>query len=615
MKKLLVTACLALVQAAPAMMAQGVDLSAQKSESDVILPVPGYKADRHGIIINPVPQEIVRDTSGFLCISDGVSVRDRKRAFHDDTGFLPGHGPARINIDFGKRISAEREVPLVSGAYRLSVDSDGVMITGYDERGAFYGLQTLRQLIDSPAASGGRLPYVDILDYPDIQRRGVVEGFYGNPWPHETRLSHIEFYGRFKLDTYIYGPKDDPYHSCPYWREPYPESEARKIRELLDACQRNRVDFVWAVHPGQDFAWNEEDYRKLADKFDFMYRLGVRHFAIFFDDITGDGTDPLRQAELLNRLTDDFVRRKRDVSPLMVCPTDYNRFWSDPSDEGALAVYGRVLYPGTSVFWTGDAICSDLTPSTLDFVSSRICRPPCFWWNYPVNDYALQYILQGPVYGLDTSLGPDRVSGFVSNPMEFGEASKLALYSVADYTWNVGGYNPIDSWERALVYMMPGAADAYRTFAIHSCDTETRYRRDESWETETFTLDGWTDRAADAPETEFRKIEQVPGMIERGCGNIRLLEELRPWLEEFGKLGTRCRKAIEIARMYRSGADMDVLREMYEDNLMTREDRTAYEAHKSGTLKLQPFYEKMMEDFGRLIGSGEEISPEYGNGM
>lgn len=37
---------------------------------------------------------------------------------------------------------------------------------------------------------------------------------------------------------------------------------------------------------------------------------GVRHFAIFFDDISGEGTNPLKQTELLNRLTDDFVKVK-----------------------------------------------------------------------------------------------------------------------------------------------------------------------------------------------------------------------------------------------------------------------------------------------------------------
>lgn len=116
------------------------------------------------------------------------------------------------------------------------------------------------------------------------------------------------------MNCYLYGPKDDPYHSCPNWRLPYPEQEARQIRELVEACNRNRVDFVWAIHPGQDIKWNEEDYNNLVRKFEMMYDLGVRSFAIFFDDISGEGTNPVKQTELLNRLNEEFVRAKGDVA-------------------------------------------------------------------------------------------------------------------------------------------------------------------------------------------------------------------------------------------------------------------------------------------------------------
>ena len=93
---------------------------------------------------------------------------------------------------------------------------------------------------------------------------------------------------------------------------------------------------------------------------------------------------------------------------------------------------------------------------------------------------------------------------------------------------------------------MPNARDAYRTFAIHSCDTETGYRRDESWETTTFRLANWTDEAARNLEREFEKIENVPAEIDKGCTNQNLMKELRPWLTEFGKLGTRGKRAVEL---------------------------------------------------------------------
>lgn len=490
----------------------------------------------------------------------------------------------------------------------MRIDKKGVTIVGYDERGAFYGIQTLSQLIESPIAAEKQLPYLDINDYPDLPNRGVVEVFYGTLWSHQVRMSLIDFYGKFKMNTYLYGPKDDPFHSCPNWRLPYPEKEAQNIKELVQACKRNRVDFVWAIHPGQDIKWNEEDYQNLVNKFNWMYDLGVRDFAIFFDDISGEGTNPLKQTELLNRLTDDFVKAKGDVSPLTVCPTDYSKLWANPTPQGSLAIYGNSLNPDIKVFWTGDVVCSDLTPETMEWINSRIKRPAYYWWNYPVTDYIRNFILQGPVYGLDTSLTKENVCGVVSNPMEHGEASKLALYGVADYTWNIANYNPIDSWERGLQELTPKAKDAYRTFAIHSSDTENGYRRDESWETKTFRLAEWNDATAQALKTEFEKIEKVPAEMEQGCENKALLQELRPWLTEFGKLGTRGKQAIELAQIYRSGNDDSSFWNKYVQNLMSKEDRKAYEAHKSGTLKLQPFYENAMDDMAhgflkKLLGT------------
>ena len=215
-----------------------------------------------------------------------------------------------------------------------------------------------------------------------------------------------------------------------------------------------------------------------------------------------------------------------------------------------------------------------------------------------MTDYARQYVLQGPTYGVDTTLTEQDLCGLVSNPMEYGEASKLALYGVADYAWNIKAYNPMDNWERGLECLMPKAYEAYRTFAIHSGDTETGYRRDESWETTTFRLADWDDAEAQELWNEFDRVEKAPAAIEQGCINAGLLQELKPWLTEFNKLGTRGKRAIDLARIYREGKDDARFWAQYVQNLMTPEARAAYNAHKSGTMKLQPFYENLMDDMG-----------------
>lgn len=598
------------------------DLSSQRKESADVPKLTGHRVDHRGLFINPVPNYLNLSVSGTLDVTAGVKLSAepgrQQRGIKEDLSFLSLRSVGvPLNISVGKTAVC-RGVRPVSGAYSLRIRRQGIDIVGYDDAGVFYGIQTLRQVLESPISQNGKtMPCLEVNDYPVFPYRGIVEGFYGAPWSHKVRLSLIDFYGRNKLNTYVYGPKDDPYHSSPNWRKPYPADQARNIHELVEACEKNRVEFVWAIHPGKDIKWNEEDYNNLKHKFDLMYQLGVRSFAIFFDDISGEGTNPAKQVELLNRLTKEFVKVKGDVSPLIICPTDYSRAWANPTPEGSLSVYGRTLDPSVRVFWTGDVVCSDITRSTLAWVNSRIKRPALFWWNYPVTDYVRHIVLQGPVYGLENTITAGEMTGLLSNPMEHGEASKLALYSVADYAWNPAAYNALDSWERALAVMAPQAKDAYRTFAIHSADTETGYRRDESWETTTFSLGHYTQQQYDDLMREFEKIEKVPAQLEQGLANRGLLSELRPWLTEFGKLGTRGKNALKLMEMFKHEAP-EAFWNSYVRNLMSAEDKKAYDAHRSGTMKLQPFYEKAMEDmseafYERLTGEKPAVQRPIGS--
>ncbi len=490
--------------------------------------------------------------------------------------------------------SKARGVEPRSGAYNLKISEKGVEIDAFDDRGEFYALQTLRQLRQqSPADS---LPVIEVCDWPELERRGIVEGFYGTPWSHEVRLSLIDFMGRQKLNTYIYGPKDDPYHSSPNWRKPYPKEQAAQISELIDACRRNHVDFVWAIHPGKDIRWTEADRDSLVNKFEQMYNLGVRAFAIHFDDIEGEGTNPYRQCELVNYLTDNFVKTHQDVEPMTVCPTDYSRLWANPGENGASAIYGRTMNPDVRIMYTGDVVCSDLTTDTMHWFNALIRRPGFYWWNWPVTDYARNHLLLGPAIGLDTTLTRAEVSALVSNPMEQGEASKLGLYGVADYSWNPPAYDPQRAWEYGLADMMPAAADAFRTFAMHNADSETGYRKPESWTVETFRVgDGKADERWQPLMDEFQRIAAAPAAIRGGCTNAQLLVELEPWLIEFEKLGKRGIAVMELIRDYKT-ISPDEFNRRWNAAYMTADERREYLAHKSGSQRLQPFIDRALDD-------------------
>lgn len=602
-----IAATLTLALLAPAMptVAQGFDLSSQRKESRHVNPVPGHKVDHHGLVINPTPQSLQIDSLHRYAFPSEMRVTDTKKKYDAEIAANVTR-PMQLSIDYDAKKAVKKGVKPAAGAYLLTIGKKGAEILGYDDAGAFYGLQTLRQILDSDIAAGASLPYMTINDYPSLSRRGVIEGFYGTPWSHEVRLSLLDYYGRNKLNDYFYGPKDDPYHSVPNWRLPYPEDQAKNIKELVEAAKRNRVDFVWAIHPGADIRWNEADFDSLVNKLNMMYDLGVRSFALFFDDIDGEGRNPEKQVELFNRINREFVKEKGDVSNIVVCPTDYSRLWASPKPNGPLATYGRSLDKAVEVFYTGDVVCSDLTHDTMDFFNGLVKRPGYYWWNYPVSDYCRNMILQGPVYGLDTTITDQEVVGFASNPMEHGEASKLALYGVADYAWNIPAYNAIDNWERGLVDLMPEASEAYRTFGIHSADTETGYRRDESWETETFFIDEYTPEKAAALRAEFERIAAAPKTIETKANNKMLVGELKPWLTEFEKLGNRGIATLDLIELYRNGNDQEFWNK-YVGNVMTEQQRNDYTAHRMGTMKLQPFIDNAMSDmavafFTRLTG-------------
>ena len=502
-----------------------------------------------------------------------------------------------------------RRIPSRAEGYYLKVDKNEIVIAGADARGAYYGVQTLAQLLTLP-----KLPLVEVTDYPDIPYRGVVEGFYGTPWSHEARLRQLEFYGRNKMNVYLYGPKDDPYHSTPNWRKPYPAREAAQLKELVDKARENNVIFYWAIHPGQDIRWNDEDRQNLLDKFEKMYQLGVRGFAVFFDDISGEGTRADKQADLLNYLDDHFVKVKGDVEPLIMCPTEYNKAWSNV-EGGYLTTLGEKLNKGIQIMWTGNSVIATIDRETMDFINPLLKRKAYIWWNFPVSDYVRDHLLMGPVYGNALDIA-DAMEGFVSNPMEHAEASKISLYSVADYAWNLSDYDSDASWKRAIKDLMPEHAAYLETFASHNSDLGAnghRFRREESVALQPAleTLRSVYEKRHTIDEDAFRQVSEECRKIVRASDvlaasreNQPLINEIRPWLMQFklvGEYGTavlemlrgagRDKAAFEVAYTHASALQ----RLMYEVD--TTYNQNPYQPGvKSGSRVLLPTFYALFEE-------------------
>ncbi len=318
------------------------------------------------------------------------------------------------------------------------------------------------------------LPVAALATTSAIPLRGVVEGFYGRPWGTEGRLSMLKFMGQEKMNVFVYGPKDDPYHHK-LWREPYPAKEMADFSRLLACAKENGVQLYWAVHLGDAFRGGdvEADYEALFRKLGWMYDGGFRSFAIFFDDFGNVGAEV--HAAICNRVVREFISKRDGCTPLLMCPYAYYG-----TGQRYQRVLGEKLDPSVNIMWTGRYVCTDVLAEDVEKITADFRRPPFIWWNWPVNDYCRGKLLLGRTYGCDAA----KYAGFVSNPMENVEASKIALHGVAAWCLDPENFDSRKNWEESFskLYPDPEIAAAMRIFAEHNSDQGGKdYRREESF--------------------------------------------------------------------------------------------------------------------------------------
>ena len=207
-----------------------------------------------------------------------------------------------------------------------------------------------------------------IADFPSFPERGVVEGFYGTPWTHQDRVDILRFEGAHSMNVYYYAPKDDPYHRK-LWRDPYPPEAQQQLSELVDAANRNFVDFCFAISPGLTMAYSsEQDFQVLTNKLASVGKLGVSCFALFLDDVPQDLQDPQDQAQfktlaqahiyLTNKLY-KYLKEQSAANRLTLTPTTYTNEWGN---RDYIQELGAGVDPGVSIVWTGPKVFSPPSP-------------------------------------------------------------------------------------------------------------------------------------------------------------------------------------------------------------------------------------------------------------
>ena len=387
-------------------------------------------------------------------------------------------------------------------AHFVDINSNGrVTILGEDDDAVYYGLATLDDAMETVA--GQQLTCATIEDYANMQYRGIVEGFYGKVYSVEDILSLFEYMEDNKMNTFVYGPKGDPYH-LGNWRDEYPTEitdEQRfygmmtqdDMRTITAAAAENNISFAWSIHPAMQNGINftnrdsvEQGIDDIMEKFSHMYDLGVRQFGVFVDDIDtgvalrGSENQAYMMAEIQRRLEDTYNGSENPadhVAGTYYVPSFYAlNFGSSSQLETNLGAFREQNQDNNVIMMmTGSGVWSPIRNSDLLKIQQYTGKKPVMWWNYPVNDNIDDQMLMNrldSVYATDLDVTASL--GVLSNPMNQAEASKVALYGVADYTWNTANFDVQSNWEESFASYTddPAMQEALRVFASHAAKNQ-----------------------------------------------------------------------------------------------------------------------------------------------
>ena len=363
--------------------------------------------------------------------------------------------------------------------YAVVTQTNGVRATSTlhaaNERAGLYALRAALDFTSS-SVDGVKVGPAVVVDAPEIAWRGLVEGIYGHAEPgFDTQYSPAErallirLASRLRENTYIYGPKNDPYARSA-WTVPYPSTgvgNAQAITLAAREADANLVRFVWSLSP-QNY-WSDPTASPATNlvaakaKIDSVRALGVHHFALFADDNVVDCNAGHRtpcsdaqiadQAALANAL-DDYVKTGDPSDHLLFVWWDYSGF----GDQYTSAL-GKLLAPDIETMWTGPTVRScTITASDISRVNASLGRRVSIWDNWPIDQTTISASSPGcgAVPIRMTGRAPDLpivIGGFYTNPVlnqastEAGTDMRYPLLSgsradfigqlgpIADYAW------------------------------------------------------------------------------------------------------------------------------------------------------------------------------------
>lgn len=280
-----------------------------------------------------------------------------------------------------------------------------------------------------------------LFDRPSFPVRGIIEGFYGDPYSIAERKTLLGLMAQLGMNTYVYGPKGDSGHRVD-WRVPYTGDIATALRTLVTDAHALGIEPIWAVSPAWDGGGmpmksirysSEADFAVLTAKLDDMRTIGFSRFALFVDDIapsfyyaednTAFSSVAAGHASLANRML-AYVRATDPAARLYFVGRDYSEYQTTWKEYNT--VLGAELDDGIDVLWTGPLVYSPkITTADCEKANQLLGRKVSIWDNHPEKVVAMS--------GRSGDL-PTAVDGFFANPV----MNEWRYHPVEDFWRTVG---------------------------------------------------------------------------------------------------------------------------------------------------------------------------------
>ena len=432
-------------------------------------------------------------------------------------------------------------------SYILSINDGTIAVLGKDTDAAFHGITSLKHIFTQVKDS--TILNLKMNDYADVKARGFIEGYYGNPWSNEDRADLMTFGGDYKLNQYIYAPKDDPKHNS-HWRELYTDEELEGISMAAEAGNRSKCYYVYALHPfmSDAFRFNSdevynEDLNIVKTKFEQLMDAGIRQFAILADDASMPYGGDASYIRLMTDLTNWLIEKQATVEGLrtdmVFCPANYY-------GNGTGVTGLRGMPESVKIIQTGGQVFGSTNSTFLNNFYNSMSRSPYMWINWPCSDQTKDgLIMGGATRFLIPGADPEKIAGIVLNPMQQSEPSKHGILANADYAWNIweseSDYEKV--WHDSFNYMDHGtiydteASIALRELGKHMINSNTGIP--ESVELAPKLNDFMTDlRAgndiiakADDLIDEFTLLQNCANTYTNNPGNERTRDQIIYWLD------------------------------------------------------------------------------------